>query len=147
MKGHVESARAVADAASPGSSDAEDDAPGESRSVDGALQMTRLIVAVAAAIALAVIAVMVSAWEALGDVEMSTAGWVALVAGGVLTFAVGAGLMVLIFYSNRAGYDEPPQTWPANDEDRQEAEEFGPPRGPPSPAKRQTGSSSDSSSC
>jgi hypothetical protein len=33
-------------------------------------------------------------------------GWAALVIGAVLTFAVGAGLMALVFFSSRRGYDE-----------------------------------------
>ena len=40
----------------------------------------------------------VAGWRALGDVEMSTFGWIALVAGSFVTIAVGAGLMALVFY-------------------------------------------------
>jgi len=71
--------------------------------------LTKLIAAVAAAIALAVIAVMAYAWESFSDVEMSAAGYAALAGGVVLTFAVGAGLMFLVFYSSRMGFDERPQ--------------------------------------
>jgi hypothetical protein len=46
------------------------------------------------------------AWQQLGDVEMSTHGLVALALGAVATFALGAGLMALVFFSNRRGYDE-----------------------------------------
>lgn len=45
-------------------------------------------------------------WQELGDVEMSHHGWIALTLGTVLTFAVGAGLMTLVFYSHRRGYDD-----------------------------------------
>ena len=45
-------------------------------------------------------------WTELGDVEMSHHGWIALTLGTVLTFLVGAGLMALVFFSHRRGYDD-----------------------------------------
>jgi len=45
------------------------------------------------------------AWNAMGDVHMSAAGWVFLVMGVVFTFALGAGLMALVFYSSRHDMD------------------------------------------
>jgi hypothetical protein len=36
-------------------------------------------------------------------------GWAAILAGAGLSILVGAGLMALVFYSSRMGYDEPPQ--------------------------------------
>ena len=45
------------------------------------------------------------AWGALGNVGISPAGWIFLVAGVVFTFLVGAGLMALLFYSSRKGRD------------------------------------------
>jgi hypothetical protein len=95
--------------------------------------MTKLLAALAVAVVLAAIAVMASAWEGLGEVEISTAGWVALTAGGVLTFAIGAGLMLLIFYSNRAGFDDRPETrWPDR-EKPDDARQSAAPRRAPSP--------------
>jgi hypothetical protein len=47
----------------------------------------------------------VMGWGAMGNVGISTAGWVFLVLGVVFTFAVGAGLMGLLFYSSRKGRD------------------------------------------
>jgi hypothetical protein len=44
-------------------------------------------------------------WNALSGVEMSTMGWVFLIMGVVVTIAVGAGLMALLFYSSRKNYD------------------------------------------
>ena len=35
--------------------------------------------------------------------------WVLLAIGGVLCIVLGGGLMALVFYSNRMGYDEPPR--------------------------------------
>jgi hypothetical protein len=46
---------------------------------------------------------------ALGDgIEVSAAGYVAMALGVLFSLAVGCGLMALIFYSSRSGYDEPP---------------------------------------
>ena len=46
------------------------------------------------------------AWREIGDVEIGMHGWIALGLGAVLTFLVGAGLMALMFFSARRGYDE-----------------------------------------
>ena len=45
-------------------------------------------------------------WQSLADVEISTAGTIALTLGLVLTFALGVALMALVFYSSRKGYDD-----------------------------------------
>jgi len=47
----------------------------------------------------------VHAWLALSGVGISPAGWVFMALGIVVTFAVGAGLMALVFYSSREGKD------------------------------------------
>ena len=44
-------------------------------------------------------------WIGLNEVEISIHGKTALALGVILTFALGTGLMFLIFYSNRKGYD------------------------------------------
>ena len=44
-------------------------------------------------------------WVGLNDVEISTHGKFALALGVAATFALGAGLMCLVFYSSRKGYD------------------------------------------
>ena len=46
------------------------------------------------------------AWREIGEVEISMHGWIALGLGAALTFLVGAGLMALMFFSERRGYDE-----------------------------------------
>ena len=46
------------------------------------------------------------AWREIGEVEISGHGMIALGLGVVLTFLVGAGLMALLFFSARRGYDE-----------------------------------------
>lgn len=37
---------------------------------------------------------------------MSIHGWIALTLGTLLSLAVGGGLMALVFYSSRKGYDD-----------------------------------------
>jgi hypothetical protein len=46
------------------------------------------------------------AWRTIGDAEIGMHGWIALGLGAGLTFLVGAGLMALMFFSERRGYDE-----------------------------------------
>jgi hypothetical protein len=52
------------------------------------------------------VAVAVWAWQEMGEVEISRHGLIALGLGAVVTFALGAGLMALLFISHRRGYDE-----------------------------------------
>ena len=46
------------------------------------------------------------AWQSIGDVQISTLGLIALGLGFGLSFLLGAGLMALMFFSSRRGYDE-----------------------------------------
>lgn len=48
------------------------------------------------------------AWTST-DARMSGHGWTALVLGVVFSCVVGFGLMALVFFSSRRGYDEPPE--------------------------------------
>ena len=45
-------------------------------------------------------------WEQTAGTEMSGHGWLALILGIVFTMLVGFGLMGLMFFSSRYGYDE-----------------------------------------
>jgi hypothetical protein len=45
-------------------------------------------------------------WYEIGDVSLGVHGWLALGLGVGLTLIVGIGLMALVFYSARRGYDE-----------------------------------------
>ena len=47
------------------------------------------------------------AWNSV-DAEMSIHGYIAMILGIVFSLAIGCGLMALMFYSSRHGYDEPP---------------------------------------
>ena len=44
------------------------------------------------------------AWESVPD-RMTTQGFIAMTLGIVFTIALGAGLMALLFWSHRKGYD------------------------------------------
>ena len=48
-------------------------------------------------------------WMVDADIPMSDSAYVAIVFGVIVSIIVGAGLMALIFFSSRSGYDEPPQ--------------------------------------
>ena len=61
------------------------------------------------------------AWREVGEVEIGMHGWIALGLGAGLTFLVGAGLMALMFFSARRGYDER-----AHEADRGHADHWGP---------------------
>jgi hypothetical protein len=60
----------------------------------------------AVAAVLALTAVTAEFWSGIGDSEISEAGWLAMGLGIVVTLALGIGLMSLVFFSNRRGYDE-----------------------------------------
>ena len=44
-------------------------------------------------------------WNEIGDIEMSTAGILAMVTGVVLSLSLGMGLMFLVFKGEREGAD------------------------------------------
>jgi membrane protein YdbS with pleckstrin-like domain len=77
-------------------------APGENRRAD-ARRSFRIAVAV---LLFCLVAVAVYGWYMLRDSQMSTVAVIALAAGVVLTLVVGIGLMSLLFYSSREGFDE-----------------------------------------
>ena len=45
------------------------------------------------------------AWNSV-DVEMSIHGYIAMILGIIFSLVIGCGLMALMFYSSRHGYDE-----------------------------------------
>jgi len=49
----------------------------------------------------------VSAWTSVSGPPMPAAGYVAMALGVVFSLVLGCGLMALLFYSHRHGYDEP----------------------------------------
>lgn len=68
--------------------------------------MSKLGIAVAAALAITAMGIAWSAWRSMADVVVGTAGMVALILGALATMALGGGLMALLFISNRRGFDE-----------------------------------------
>ena len=45
-------------------------------------------------------------WQSIGDIKISTPGLIALGLGAGFSCLLGAGLMALMFFSSRRGYDE-----------------------------------------
>ena len=70
------------------------------------LTVTWIAVTVAVATVLAVAVVIAEFWSGTGDSEISEAGWFAMGLGIVIALALGIGLMSLVFFSNRRGFDE-----------------------------------------
>ena len=66
-----------------------------------------LAVALAATVVAGVVGVVAHLWTAIGNAEISAAGWIAMVLGVLVALALGVGLMALVFISSRRGYDEP----------------------------------------
>ncbi len=54
----------------------------------------------------ATVGVCVWSWDQLGDTDIGVHGMIALVFGVVVAMAVGVGLMGLVLYSSRHGYDD-----------------------------------------
>jgi hypothetical protein len=52
------------------------------------------------------IAIGLYAWFSFSDMAMTTSGYIALALGIAGTMALAIGLMSLVFFSNRFGYDE-----------------------------------------
>jgi len=59
----------------------------------------------------------VYSWNAIEGPAIPTTGYVAMGLGIVFSLLVGCGLMALLFYSSRHGYDAPPQ-YDTKDEQR-----------------------------
>jgi protein-S-isoprenylcysteine O-methyltransferase Ste14 len=65
------------------------------------------IAVVAAAAVLLVVGLAIAAiWSAIGESDISIAGWLAMGLGVIVTLGLGIGLMALIFISSRRGYDD-----------------------------------------
>lgn len=66
----------------------------------------KILIGILIAFALASLWVGVAGWNLESDVEMSGHGYMAMALGIVASLVVGIGLMTLVFYSSRKGYDE-----------------------------------------
>lgn len=67
---------------------------------------TWIIIGVLLALLAATGAMVYLSW-AMEDASVPTSGYVAMAIGVVFSLVVGVGLMALVFYSSRRGYDEP----------------------------------------
>ena len=67
---------------------------------------TILLVAALLAIMIAALWFAASAWTEVSGPPMPPVGYAAMIMGVVLSLVVGCGLMALLFYSSRHGYDE-----------------------------------------
>ncbi len=77
--------------------------------------MSKVGLIVAAVLAASAMAIGFSAWSSLAAVQISTSGMVAMVLGGIATLGLGAGLMGLVFWSNRKGFDDAAGAAPTTD--------------------------------
>ena len=68
--------------------------------------MRILVVLALFALLVAAIWFAVAAWERLGGGPMPAYGYVAIAGGVLVSLLVGGGLMGLVFYSSRHGYDD-----------------------------------------
>jgi hypothetical protein len=85
------------------------DAPNEqaeTTAAEASARQRRSVIGAGAIIVAAVAVMAVYAWLTLGDEAMSASGYVALALGIVGTVGLGVGLMALVFFSHRYGYDE-----------------------------------------
>lgn len=67
---------------------------------------TRVVIAVLPAFLLVACVIGYFGWTST-DTDVPTSGYVAMALGVIFSVVVGVGLMALVFYSSRKGYDEP----------------------------------------
>jgi hypothetical protein len=72
------------------------------------MRFTVAAIAVLLALLAGAIFVAYYGWVSAGDVTMPAWGWWMMGLGIFFSLLVGCGLMALVFYSSRAGFDEPP---------------------------------------
>jgi len=66
-----------------------------------------LVIAVLLTLFVGTVFVSYLGWTSAAGADVPASGYIALVIGVTCSLAVGFGLMALVFYSSRAGYDEP----------------------------------------
>jgi hypothetical protein len=73
-----------------------------------------IVIAILLAFLIAAIWLGHKGWTMDSNVQVSKQGYIAMALGTVFSLVIGIGLMALIFYSSRAGYDEPPHLIKSN---------------------------------
>ncbi len=66
------------------------------------------VLAVLVALLLATLVIVYLGWSLTKDAVVPSSAYVAMTFGVIISLAVGFGLMALVFYSSRQGYDEAP---------------------------------------
>lgn len=74
-----------------------------------------LVAALGAILAIAMV-MAVDVWSGAGEVGMSHHGYIAMAVGVMATLALGGGLMALVFFSSRRGYDDGADSGGRNDD-------------------------------
>jgi hypothetical protein len=74
--------------------------------------VTWIALAVASVVVAGVVIESAGTWRALGASEISPVGWLAMALGVLFSLALGVGLMALVFFSNRRGYDDQDRNGP-----------------------------------
>ena len=70
------------------------------------MMKTVILVLALGGLLVAALAVTLFLWLDLGEVDIGIHGMIAMGLGIVLTLGLGVGLMALVFYSSRHGYDD-----------------------------------------
>ena len=87
----------------------QDNATELSASLTGRLGVGSWAILIVLALLLAATCVIIYfGWTLASGTDVPASGYVAMVFGVLVSLGVGFGLMALIFYSSRKGYDEPP---------------------------------------
>jgi hypothetical protein len=77
-----------------------------SNEIEAVMRMGVAVIATFLALLAATVLVAVWVWQQLGDTVIGLHGIIALVLGISFTVLLAAGLMVLVFFSHRHGYDD-----------------------------------------
>jgi mannitol-specific phosphotransferase system IIBC component len=77
---------------------------------------SRAVLAALLALLAGAIVVAYLGWTLAKDVDVPASAYVAMAFGVIISLAVGFGLMAMVFYSSRHGYDEPPVLLPEQDD-------------------------------
>lgn len=77
-----------------------------------------LLVGALGTILVVAVTMAVSVMRGMGDTAMSGHGWAAMALGILFTLGLGGGLMALVFYSARRGYDDAAASGDEHDERR-----------------------------